>query len=97
MAQSKKKLVALVFLCAAMPGAAHAQRFVCADVRPGDTAADLALRLTNDADARNQAWFRIEIRLRLHPSGLAGLPCDQPTDESAEDDGWCVARGEAAP
>ena len=59
MAQSKKSLVALVFLCAAMPGAAHAQRFVCADVRPGDTAADLALRLTNDADARNQAWFQI--------------------------------------
>src|SRR5258705_10608955 len=42
-----------------MPGAAHAQRFVCADVRPGDTAADLAVRLTNDADARNQAWFQI--------------------------------------
>lgn len=62
--------MALAFLWAAVHGTAHAQnplnrpnplnpQFVCTDVRPGDTAAYLALRLTNDAEARHQAWFQI--------------------------------------
>jgi hypothetical protein len=42
-----------------MPGTASADHFVCSDVRPGDTAAHLALRLTNNPEARHQAWFQI--------------------------------------
>jgi hypothetical protein len=46
-------------MSAALSGTAHAQQFVCTDVRPGDTAAHLALRLTNDAETWHQARFQI--------------------------------------
>ena len=65
--------MALALVSAALSGTAHAQnslnplnppnplnpQFVCTDVRQGDTAAHLALRLTNSAEARHQAWFQI--------------------------------------
>jgi len=57
--QSNKSLLALAFISAAVPGTVSAQHFVCSDVRRGDTAAHLALRLTNDAEARHQPWFQI--------------------------------------
>lgn len=59
MAQSNKRLLALAFISAALPGTASAQQFVCSDVRQGDTAARLALRLTNNPEARHQPWFQI--------------------------------------
>jgi hypothetical protein len=58
-AQSTKRLLPLALMFAAVSSSAHAQRFICTDVRPGDTAASLALRLTNNAETRHQAWFQI--------------------------------------
>jgi hypothetical protein len=49
----------LVLLLAAAPVCAAAREFVCSNVRPGDTAAGLALRLTNSADNRHAPWFQI--------------------------------------
>ena len=49
----------LVLLFIAASGDASAQQFVCSSVRQGDTAARLALRLTNSADSRHAPWFQI--------------------------------------
>lgn len=49
----------LVLLFIAACGDASAQQLVCSSVRPGDTAARLALRLTNSADSRHAPWFQI--------------------------------------
>jgi hypothetical protein len=49
----------LVLLLTAASIDAAAREFACANVRPGDTAARLALRLTNSADNRHAPWFQI--------------------------------------
>lgn len=49
----------LVVLFIAGSGDALSQQFVCSSIRPGDTAARLALRLTNSADSRHAPWFQI--------------------------------------
>jgi hypothetical protein len=48
----------VLFLMAAAPYAS-AQQFVCNTVRRGDTAARLAVRLTNNAANRHAPWFQI--------------------------------------
>jgi hypothetical protein len=48
----------LVLLLTAAPVDAGARGFACSNVRPGDTAARLALRLTNSADNRHAPWFQ---------------------------------------
>ena len=53
------RVLPLVLLFMAAPGDASAQQFVCSTVRYGDTAARLALRLTNSAENRNAPWFQI--------------------------------------
>ena len=60
-------LLVLLFLAAA--GGASAQQFVCSGVRRGDTAARLALRLTNSAENRYAPWFQI-----LDPSTSRFIP-----------------------
>ena len=49
----------LVLLFMAASGDVFAQQFACSSVRQGDTAARLALRLTNSADNRHAPWFQI--------------------------------------
>ena len=49
----------LVLLLTAAPVEAGARGFACSNVRPGGTAARLALRLTNSADNRHAPWFQI--------------------------------------
>ena len=49
----------LVVLLVAASGDAAAQQFVCNTIRQGDTAAHLALRLTNSAQNMHQPWFQI--------------------------------------
>ena len=49
----------LVLLLTAAPADAAARQFACSDVRKGDTAARLALRLTDSADSRHAPWFQI--------------------------------------
>jgi hypothetical protein len=53
------RVLPLVLLFLAAPGDASAQQFVCSSVRHGDTAARLALRLTNSAENRHEPWFQI--------------------------------------
>jgi hypothetical protein len=48
-----------VLLLTAASSDAAAREFACSTVRPGDTAARLALRLTNSADSRHASWFQI--------------------------------------
>jgi hypothetical protein len=49
--------VALMVTARAQP--AFADRFTCFVIKPGETAASLALRLTGDAAHRHQPWFQI--------------------------------------
>jgi hypothetical protein len=50
----------LVLLGAALlPPQSLAQGVHCASIRPGETAAGLAARLTGDARSRNEPWFQI--------------------------------------
>ena len=53
-----KALPFVLFLVAAPP-CASAQPFVCEPIRRGDTAARLAVRLTNSAENRHAPWFQI--------------------------------------
>ena len=59
MAQSNNKVLPLALIFVAVSGTASAQQFACTTIRQGDTAARLAMRLTNDAGNRNEAWFQI--------------------------------------
>jgi hypothetical protein len=80
------KVLPLVLLFTAATGEASAQQFVCSAVRQGDTAAGLALRLTNSAENRYAPWFQIlnPTTSRFIPKGAYG----------AIRPGWkvCVAR-----
>ena len=62
-----------VFLTASGP--AVAEQFVCRTVRPGDTAAEVALRWTGDAESRHQAWFQVldPTHRRVVPKARYGL------------------------
>jgi hypothetical protein len=51
-------VVVLLLVCAATPGL-EAQQFVCWPIAPGDTASDLALRLTSDPAAAYSHAFQI--------------------------------------
>jgi hypothetical protein len=51
-------LVILVF-AGALRQDVNAQQVLCAPIRPGDTAARLAYRLTGDPDNTRQPWFQI--------------------------------------
>jgi hypothetical protein len=57
--RSRVKLLPLLLFLTAAPPYASAQSFVCDTVRRGDTAARLAVRLTNDSANRHQPWFQI--------------------------------------
>src|SRR5262245_50333288 len=48
-----------VFAAAQEPVAAVTQRFRCFPIRPGDTAAEIARRLTGDDVNRQASWFQI--------------------------------------
>jgi hypothetical protein len=48
-----------VFVTAQQPLGAGTQRFRCYPIRPGDTAAQIARRLTGDDANRRAAWFQI--------------------------------------
>lgn len=82
---------ALSFVLIATAGSqyAYAPELVCYPVRPGDTAARFALRLTGSADNRHQPWFRIvdPAAARVIPKAEYGLILP----------GWrvCVARTSA--
>jgi hypothetical protein len=53
-------LTLLILLGAALlPPQSSAQSIHCASIRPGETAARVAARLTGDARARNEPWFQI--------------------------------------
>jgi hypothetical protein len=56
-----KNLGALVVLLVvtAAPSPALAQRLACAAIRPGETAATVARRVTGDARNRYESWFQI--------------------------------------
>ena len=82
------KVLPLVLLFMAATGDAFAQQFVCSSVRQGDTAARLALRLTNSAENRHAPGFQI-----LDPTTSRFIP------KGAYDairPGWkvCIARDE---
>ena len=53
------KAVPLVLFFVAAAPHVSAQPFVCNPIRRGDTAARLAVRLTNDAENRHARWFQI--------------------------------------
>jgi hypothetical protein len=53
------RVLPLVLLFMAATGDASAQQFICSGVRQGDTAAGLAVRLTNKAENRYAPWFQI--------------------------------------
>ena len=53
------KALPFVLFFMAAPPCASAQPFVCEPVRRGDTAARLAVRLTNSAENRHAPWFQI--------------------------------------
>ena len=84
------KVLPLVLVFVAAPGYASAQQFVCSTVRYGDTAARLALRLTNSAENRNAPWFQI-----LDPTTSRFIP---KTAYHSIRPGWkvCIAREDAA-
>ena len=79
----------LVLLFVAASGDAAAQQFVCNTIRQGDTAAHLALRLTNSAHNMHQPWFQI-----LDPTISRFVPKDA---YDAIRPGWkvCIARDTA--
>ena len=84
------RVLPLVLLFMAATGDASAQQFVCSGVRQGDTAAGLALRLTNSAENRYAPWFQI-----LDPTTSRFIP------KAAYDSirpGWqiCIARDAAS-
>ena len=56
---SRVSVLPLVLLFIAASRDVSAQQFACSSVRQGDTAARLALRLTNSADNRHAPWFQI--------------------------------------
>lgn len=68
---------------------APADRFTCFVIRPGDTAASLALRLTGDAAHRREPWFQI-----VDPAASRFIPKAQYRRIFP---GWhvCVAEGRA--
>ena len=53
------KALPIVLCFMAAPPCASAQSFVCHTVRRGDTAARLAVRLTNNPANRHEPWFQI--------------------------------------
>ena len=53
------RVLALVVMLTAGAGQVAAQQFLCYTIQPGDTAAHLASRLTNDARNRRLSWFQI--------------------------------------
>ena len=81
------RVLPLVLLFMAATGDASAQQFVCSGVRHGDTAAGLALRLTNSAENRYAPWFQI-----LDPTTSRFIP---KAAYGAIRPGWkvCIARG----
>lgn len=84
------RVLPLVLLFMAATGDAAAQQFVCSGVRRGDTAARLALRLTNSAENRYAPWFQI-----LDPSTSRFIP---KAGYDAIRPGWkvCIARNAAS-
>ena len=76
----------LVLMVIVMSADASAQEFVCSSIRPGDTAARLALRLTHSADSRHAPWFQV-----LDPTTSRFVP---KTAYHAILPGWkvCIAR-----
>ena len=76
----------LVLMFIVMSADASAQQFVCSSIRPGDTAARLALRLTHSADNRHAPWFQV-----LDPATSRFVP---KTAYHAIRPGWkvCIAR-----
>ena len=54
-----KNLGALVVLLVVTAAPALAQRLACAAIRPGETAATVAKRVTGDARNRYESWFQI--------------------------------------
>jgi hypothetical protein len=84
------RLLPLILLFTAAPGDASAQPFVCSSIRQGDTAARLALRLTNSAENRHAPWFQI-----LDPASSRFIRKDA---YGAIRPGWkvCIARAAAA-
>jgi hypothetical protein len=79
----------LVLLFIAVSGDVSAQQFACSSVRQGDTAARLALRLTNSADNRHAPWFQIVDPATSRPVPKAAYHAILP--------GWkvCIARDAA--
>lgn len=57
--QEVPRVLLFVFLIASGSTTAQGQPLTCYPIRPGDTAARLAVRLTGSADNRYQAWFQI--------------------------------------
>jgi hypothetical protein len=80
----------LVLLSVAVSGDAFAQQFVCDTIREGDTAAHLALRLTNSVHNRHEPWFQILEPATSRFIAKAGYDAILP--------GWkvCIAREAAA-
>jgi hypothetical protein len=80
----------LILLFVAASGDASAQQFVCNTIRQGDTAARLALRLTNSTHNMHEPWFQIldlfagHGRLRIGFSEI-DPPVDQdPSEEQVQ-------------
>jgi len=57
--QEVSRVLLFVLLTASGSTTAYGQPLTCYPIRPGDTAARLAVRLTGSADNRYQAWFQI--------------------------------------
>lgn len=53
------RVLSVLFLLTAAPGRVSAQQFVCYPIRPGETAAQIALRLTGSVERRHDPRFRI--------------------------------------
>ena len=85
------RVLPLVLLFIAASRDASAQQFVCSSVRQGDTAARLALRLTNSAENRHAPWFQI-----LDPTTSRFVP---KAAYDAIRPGWkvCIARDAVKP
>ena len=84
------RVLPLVLLFMAAPSDASAQQFVCSSVRHGDTAARLALRLTNSTESRYAPWFQILDPTTSRFVSKAAYDSIRP--------GWkvCIAQNEAA-
>lgn len=69
MTMNRRRAVLFVAIISAASESAAAQRLACSPIRPGESAARVAARITGDARNRNEPWFQI-----LDPATNRAIP-----------------------